>query len=287
VDPDLEQPFTHEGGIFFEQQIAETIGSRIGFVYKTEDDLIGTFVPGRSALNGAYSVPFTFTDIGADGIRGTADDRQLTLHGLPSSQQASFPLNQVVMNIPDRVGRFKTIEASLSKRYGNRWSAQVGVAYTWLHNFPESVAGSFPQTPDRPGVQDRTTWNLKLTASYDAGYGFRISPVLRHQSGPNFARTISVPATAGNVFRLIIPASTIYAEPADSRREDNIWVFDVRTEKTVSFTSRIRTRLFLDLFNLTNSSGAETITRSTGGNFLRPAAILAPRSARLGFRFLW
>lgn len=71
------------------------------------------------------------------------------------------------------------------------------------------------------------------------------------------------------------------------RREDNIWVFDVRTEKTVSLTRRVRTRLFLDLFNLTNSSGAETITRSTGRNFLRPAAILAPRTARLGVRLLW
>jgi hypothetical protein len=287
VDPSLKQPYTHEAGAFFEQQLAESFGSRIGFVYKTEDDLIGNFVPGRSALNAAYSVPFPFTDIGPDGVRGTVDDEEITLFGMPRAQANRFPLDTVVMNVPGRLGRFKTIEASVNKRYGGRWSAQVGGAYTWLHDFPETVVNSYPQTPNRPGVQDRTTWNLKVTASYDAPFAVRVSPVLRHQSGVNFARTISVPATAGNAFGLIVPAQTVYAEPASGRREDNIWVFDIRTEKMVTFTSRLRTRLFLDLFNLTNSHASETITRATGGNFLRPAAILAPRTARVGFRFLW
>ena len=52
-------------------------------------------------------------------------------------------------------------------------------------------------------------------------------------------------------------------------------------------SSRMRTRLFFDLFNITNSHASETITRSTGVNYLRPANILAPFTARVGFRFLW
>jgi hypothetical protein len=68
---------------------------------------------------------------------------------------------------------------------------------------------------------------------------------------------------------------------------DSIWVLDLRTEKAINFTNRVRPRLFLDLFNLTNSAAGETITRTTGSNFLRPSAILAPRTARMGFRFLW
>ena len=110
--------------------------------------------------------------------------------------------------------------------------------------------------------------------------------MLRHQAGDNFAREISVASSVARTFGLIY-SGTIYAEPADSRREDNIWVLDLRTEKTVSLGGRIRLRGFFDLFNLTNSSAGETITRTTGGNFLRPSAILAPRTARLGFRFLW
>jgi len=62
LNPDIKQPFTHEAGVFFEQQLTDTIGTRVGFVYKTEDDLTGNTFPGRNALNGAYSVPFNFVD---------------------------------------------------------------------------------------------------------------------------------------------------------------------------------------------------------------------------------
>jgi hypothetical protein len=287
IDPDIKQPFTHELGVFFEHQLAETIGARAGFVYKTEDDLFGQFVPGRSVLNDAYSVPFPFTDIGVDGIRGTADDNVITLHGLPTALQTQFPINQVVMNIPGRESRYKTVEASLTKRYSNRWSVQVGTGYTWTRDFIESVANSFPQTPDRPGINDRTGWGLKATGTYEAAYGIKISPVLRHQSGVNFARQISVPGTAGAAFGLVYPASTIYADDPNENREDNIWVFDVRAEKTFNLIGRTRIRGFIDFFNITNSHASETITRTTGANYLRPANILAPFTTRLGFRFVW
>jgi hypothetical protein len=64
-------------------------------------------------------------------------------------------------------------------------------------------------------------------------------------------------------------------------------VFDIRAEKTVNLTSRLRFRGFFDLFNVANASTAETLTRTTGVNYLRPSAILAPRTARVGFRFLF
>src|SRR5690606_14919013 len=96
VDPNMKQPYTHEVGLFFEQQLTDVLGTRLGYVYKTEDDLFGIFVPGRSALNGAYSVPFDFTDVGVDGRRGTADDRNLTLFGMPADQADNYPLTQRV-----------------------------------------------------------------------------------------------------------------------------------------------------------------------------------------------
>ena len=283
LDPNIKAPYSHETSVWVERQLTNTMGFRTGFVYKTQADLIASYVRDRSILSGAYSTPFPFTDIGADGVRGTGDDRTLTLYGMPASQASSFPLGNVVMNLP-REEDFKTFELSLNRRYGNRWSASAGGSFTWLNDY---AAGSFPTNPNQPGREKRTQWNFKATASYDAPWGIRLSPVLRHQSGVNFARNISVPASAASAFGLVLPASTIYAEPADANREDNIWVFDVRAEKTVNFTDRLRTRLFFDLFNITNSSASETITRTTGANYLRPAAILAPITARVGFRFLW
>ena len=85
----------------------------------------------------------------------------------------------------------------------------------------------------------------------------------------------------------LIASGTHYVEPMDANREDNIWVFDVRAEKTLNFGSRSRLRLFLDLFNLSNSHASETISRATGLGYQKPSAILAPRTARVGFRFLW
>jgi hypothetical protein len=284
IDPNLKQPYTHEFGIFFERQLAEAIGSRVGFVYKTEDDLFEDYQVFRPPS--AYSEPFPFVDIGRDGIRGTTDDATVTLFGLPASQADNFPIDEVVANVGE-LGRFKTVEASLSKRYSNRWSASVGGSYTWRDNFPNDDPTNFPQTPNHPGRYDRTTWDFKVSGSYDAPYGIRLSPVFRHQSGTNFARTISVPASAARDFGLIIPTTTYYADRPEDNRRDNIWLFDVRAEKTIELGSRARVRAFADLFNITNSHAGEEITVQTGANFLRPTAILAPRTLRLGFRFLW
>jgi hypothetical protein len=274
LDPDIKSPSTHEVSAWLERQLGASLGIRGGFVYKTEDDLIRTDQPFRRP---GFTQPFTFVDIGLDGRRGTGDDRDLTFYGLPSAVASQFPATSVVMNV-DQYSRAKTVELSLSKRYSNRWSASIGGAHTWLTDFPNG----FPDNPAEPGAEDRTLWNLKATATYDAAYGIRISPVLRHQSGANYARTLSISAPSG-----LIASGTAHADAMNANREDHIWVFDVRAEKTVNFTDRVRTRLFFDLFNITNSHASETISRATGLGYQKPSAILAPRTARLGFRFLW
>jgi hypothetical protein len=280
LNPDIKAPYSHEAAVWLERQLSPTLGVRTGFVYKTEDDLIARYIPTRGFdVYEEFGVPFNFVDIGVDGIRGTSDDRTLGYVGLPSANAAErFPTTQVVMNLP-QYARYKTIETSVSKRYGGGWSASIGGAYTWLTDFPEG----YPQNPNQPGVQDRTVWNFKASGSYDGPFGIRISPVLRHQSGVNYARTNTISFPTG----VTGTGTLVYMEAADANREDNIWVFDTRFEKTVSFTDRLRTRLFLDLFNIANSHASETISRATGAGFQRPANILAPFTARVGFRLLW
>jgi hypothetical protein len=272
----IAQPYTHEASVWLERQLSDSVGLRGGFVYKTEDDLIDTgWQPGRPPS--AFTVPFNFTDIGVDGRSGTADDRTIQMFGLPTSQSGQFPTTTVVSN-SGQYSRYKTVEVSLNRRYSNRWSAAIGGAYSMLNDFPNNA----PNNPNEPGVQDRTTWNLKASGSYDAPYGIRLSPVLRHQSGANYARTVAIRAPSG-----LIATGTAYVEPMDANREDNIWVFDVRAEKTVPFSDRSRVRLFLDVFNITNSHSSETISRATGLGYQKPSAILAPVTMRLGARFLW
>jgi hypothetical protein len=277
VDPNISAPYTHEASAWIERQLSDTMGMRAGFVYKSEDDLWDTYQPGRPIS--AYTVPFTFTEASVDGRSGTADDRAINQLGFPNAQAAAFPTSTVVMNLP-RYSRYKTFEVSMNKRYGNRWSGSAGYGYTMLDDFPNG----YPQNPNQPGAEERTVWNFKMTASYDAKGGVRISPVLRHQSGVNFARTIAVTAPASCA---CTATSTNYAEAANANREDNIWVFDIRAEKSFSFTDRLRLRAYFDLFNITNSHASETISRATGLSYLKPSAILAPITGRVGFRFLF
>jgi hypothetical protein len=280
VDPNIKAPYSHEASAWVERQLSDTMGARVGFVYKTEDDLTATMQPLRPAS--LFTVPYSFVDNGVDGRAGTADDRTLTFFGIPN---ASLPAaDQMVMNV-EQYSRYKTFEASLNKRYGNRWSGSLGFGYTMMTDFPNG-----PQrNPNNPGVDDRSLWNFKASGSYDAMYGIRVSPVLRHQSGSNFARTITITSPASCACTGISNGggNQAYAEAMNANREDNIWVFDVRAEKQFSFGSRVRLRLMFDAFNLANSHASETISRATGLSYLKPSAILAPRTARVGFRFIF
>ena len=158
----------------------------------------------------------------------------------------------------------------------------MGGSHTWAHDFP----GAYPNNPNGTFDQDTTRWDFKLSGTYEGPFEIRFSPPLRHQAGANFARQISVGAgtarAAGAIF-----SGTINAEALNSRRHDNITVLDLRLDRGFALGHGMRIRGFLDLFNLTNSNAAETRTITTGTSFLRPTAVLAPRTARFGARFSW
>jgi hypothetical protein len=276
VDPNLKQPYSHEASAFLEREIVQNVAGRVGFVYKTNDDLWETETVGSRPYS-LYTQPFTFTDIGLDGTRGTADDQVITLLAIPSAVANANPVRNLVQNV-SAPGRYRTIEASVTKRMSRRWSATIGGSNTWSHDFPSG----YPSNPNGLADAKYTRWDFKVTGLYDGPWGIRFSPVFRHQAGPVFGRNTSISSSSP-----VLASTTVYMEPYNSRRQDNISVLDLRTEKVVKLYGPMRARLFLDVFNITNSHSSETITTTTGVNFLRPSAILAPRVARVGFRFLW
>jgi hypothetical protein len=279
LDPSITSPYSHDASLYLERQISDSIGTRVGFVYKTEDDLIAQYNPGRPIS--AYTVPYSVVDPGVDGVTGTADDGRLNLLGVPNTADVNtkYPLTNVTQNTP-RFSRYKTVEASMNKRMSNRWAAQIGGSYTWAHDFP----GAYPNSPNGTFDQDNSRWDFKLSGTYEAPYGIRLSPLVRHQAGANFARQFSVGAASATAAGAIF-SGTVNVEPLNSNRQDNITVLDVRADRGFSLSHGMRVRLFLDLFNVTNSNSAETRTITTGTAFLRPTAVLAPRTARIGARF--
>ena len=289
VDPNLEQPMSTQATAYVERQVMEGLGARVGFVYYTVRDQVDTMQGLRPAS--AYTVPFTFLDRGLDGLIGTADDRNLTFFGIPNSQLGLYPTTQIVMNTPNN-GNYKTVEASMNKRQSHGYSIGGGVGYTWLHEFPLT----YPNTPNGPFDYDYTIANFKANGTYQAKWGILLSSVYRFQLGSNYARTLSVsaPSACACTFSAArggsLSNTTVYANQTPGAykefRNDNVSVLDVRAEKTVP-VGRAKLRLFVDGFNILNSYAAETITQSTGTNFQLPTAILAPRTGRIGFRFVW
>ena len=306
VDPNTKQPYSNQATVFIEQQLTEGVGMRAGFVYLGVANQIGTFQPLRPAS--AYTVPFNVTDAGPDGIAGTADDVQRTYMGIPNSlisgctatttvatPTCAYPTNQVITGSADN-GTYKTLELSLNKRQSHNYSVSTGFAYSWQHDFPRG----YPNTPNSPLDYDYSSYSFKITGMYNAPWGINISPVYRFQAGPNYSRTLSVTAPAscactfsaanGGVASGLTGASlsstTVYVSDYNAFRQDNISVFDVRVEKTLTF-GQTKLRLFLDGFNLANAYAAETISYATGTAFQAPTAILGPRTARIGARFIW
>jgi len=277
IDPDLKQPYSHEASVFIEREIAAQLGGRVGFVYKTNDDLWeqDTFTSRPHSL---YTQSFNFTDVGPDGVAGGGDDRVVPILGIPNAVAAANPSATRVVNV-DAPARFKTVEASIVKRLSNRWSANIGGSYTWYDDFPNG----YPSNPNGQFDAQYTRWDFKMSGIYDGPWGIRFSPVFRHQGGPVFGRFTSVSGPSGGP---VLGATNVFMSAYDLR-QDNISILDLRTEKVVNLPASMRVRLFLDVFNIANTHSAETITQSTGVNFLRPSFIVAPRVARVGFRFMW
>ena len=134
-------------------------------------------------------------------------------------------------------------------------------------------------------MKPTSRWDFKLSGTYEAPYGIRVSPLVRHQAGANFARQFVVGAGSATAAGAIFSGTVNVELFLNSRRHDNITVFDVRADRGFNSDGRhARGRLFVDLFNITNTNAAETRTITSGTAFLRPTAVLAPRTARIGAR---
>jgi hypothetical protein len=299
VDPGLAQPYSTQFTAYLERQLSEGVGARVGFVLNKITNQFETFQPLRPAS--AYTVPFNFLDKGPDNITGTTDDQNLTFYGIPSAlisgctattttvtPTCAYPTNNVVQNAAEN-GNYKTVELSVSKRQSHNYSLGGGVGYTWKHDNPLT----FPNTPNGPFDYDYRDLSFKVNGMYNAPFGISISPVYRFQAGQNFARTLSVsaPGSCACSFSAARGSSlantTVYATQYNANKQDNLSVLDVRVEKTVNVAKAAKLRMFLDVFNIANAYAGETIVQATGATFLQPTAILGPRTARIGFRFIW
>jgi hypothetical protein len=297
VDRNLQHAFGQEASTHFEREVAPFLSARGSYVYKTTRN--GWAEVDVTRAN-AYTIPFPFTDIGADGQRGTADDQQLTLFDRPAATPETrvFTNPGSVPGVPAPDGDYHTVEFALNRRFHDKWLLMTSFENTWADDFRNTTTGvtaldvvrqgttaiSGPNNiiwrPNRRrlGRQQTTYWNYKVLGRYVFPYDIGVSGSYKLQSGYNWARNTNVALpNAGN--------ESVLMEPLSANRTANVHIVDFRVEKGFRLGRGGKVTGMMDLFNALNQNPIVGFRTVTGARFKELIAVLDPRAARLGIRW--
>ena len=197
----------------------------------------------------------------------------------------------VVGNVARSNSDYTTWEVSAARRFTGRWSLAASVAHTWSRDHASGYLGQavrtneYAVTPndlintDEGGRHVFSGVGRKAHGTWMAPWGLRVTPLLRHQSGQAFGRTVLARLNVGTIRAL--------AEPIGARRQDNITLVDLSARKDVAVGGGRRASVFVEVFNLFNANPEQTVSWASGPSFLRPLSIVPPRIARVGMRVDW
>ena len=295
IDRNLRDPYGQEFSTHLEHELVTDVSVRASYVFKGLRD--GWDEVDLNRVN-AYTIPFSFVDVGADNVAGTGDDQTLQLF----DRQPGVAENRVFTN-PGRVGlpaddgNYHTVELAVNRRFKNRWLLLTSFEHTWADDFRTTTSStsslgvarsqqSYLWQPNRRrlGSQKTTYWNYKLLGRYEFPWQIGFAASYKLQSGYNWARTISVPfRNAGS--------ETIFAEPVSANRAPNVHIVDFRVEKAFKLSERLgKLSAMVDVFNALNADNV-TNFRVTGGTgtganrFMEVISLLDPRIVRFGVRY--
>lgn len=286
IDPKLKDPYTDAMSLWFERELGQGMGLRVGYTFRTDGNSLQDVQLAR--VYSLYTLARQFTDPGVDGILGNGDDGpSFTWWDIPGTAPAS---RTETRNVDDILATDRAVDITFNKRMANRFSLVTSFYYNWDRDRGR------PQTPNGERFNDETltNWNAKVFGTYQAPWGIAATGSVRHQSGNNLSRDVQV--SGGN-----IATGTVYeAEPNTAYRTDNVTLVDAKIERRFRLTGSKTVSVFADLFNLLNTNSANigaqsgsvgrpTVTLADGSRvqvqgFLRPTSIIPPRIFRVGFR---
>lgn len=286
LDSNLRDTYSVEATGWIERELNGTMAVRTGVVWRGERQAIRTV--NQNQPYEAFSIPVTVADPGPDGVAGNVDDGAAIQGFNLSAAYLGLPTVNLFTNLPNTDADHVTWEATLQRRLHKRWSLMLAGSHTWssaqaIPNSNRPVPAAY--TPNRAinagpnGELHFTLWTAKLNATWEAPGGILLTPMVTHESGLNYARTLQARFNYGT--------TAILAEPVDSRRTPNVTVIDTRVEKRLKLRSNATIGLFLDGLNLFNANPSQQVIAASGASFLRPQQILPPRLLRIGARFDW
>ena len=284
VDPDLENPYTDQFIVAWEQEVMRSVGFSVNYVYKRSENQ--TAFPD---VGGTYRlVPYT-----APAGANVPQVYQLT-SGAASRQ---FRL----VNDDRMFFKYNGVSIEMKKRMSNKWQANFGLtlskgtgrqgsssARSTPLSSQVSTAGVFGQNPndfinsDGRVVGDRPVV-LKTQFVYQLPWGLTSSANFMSQSGKPIYDEIRVANSVTGV-----GTTRIVANVSDgSLRTKNWTTLDTRIEKAFKLGGTAQLAVFGDFLNLTNSDANESVLDRRIGNssYMVPSRFVLPRRLMIGGKF--
>jgi hypothetical protein len=301
VDSNLKNDRTREFVLGLQQEIMRNLAVELNYVWRKYDQFTWT---DRTNWDSNNFVPFT---LAPTNCGPTAECNPITYYRATSPQPSPY----IRTNQPDRYRDYNGVEFALTKRYSDRWAANVSFAWNKAVDQWDSLAGVEDPTnlvnldgasfaPESAGsgvdgVFNNAEWLFKASGQYTMFWDIGVAGSASVTQGYPFPQHIAV-TSRGNS----IADANVFLYPLGDVRLPNLFVADFRVDKSFNFGG-MRIIPSIDIFNLTNSS--EILSRrrpqysynaTTGAGSssttLPPnniSSIIAPRVIRFGARVTW
>ncbi len=181
------------------------------------------------------------------------------------------------------------MEYSATKRSSGSWSLSASGSIRLNRDNDSAYFGNnlrLVQAPSTPndlintdeGRYNFSTWTFKVNGSTRAKWNIILTPALRVQSGQPFGRTFNAGAANG----INYGSQRILAEPITTRKQDDIVIFDLRTEKGFKVFKGTTLSVLFDLYNIAQLG--RSLEHHVGRRFVVHAAVDDHRTSHCAVR---
>jgi hypothetical protein len=299
-DKTRRRPRREESTISVDHELFPNILMSVGYFHTRERDTQGT-VDQNIDQWGQLFTPITLTDLGRDGVLGTADDKPLTVYNQNQTGTVTSPRT---INDDRLAQRYNGVDVTVNRRYSHGWQMLAG--YTYSHTKVELTSLATPNSAfvNASGESGGRRHNIKASGAYDLPYGILFGVGFRMNSGLPITRTWAIQSCSATVLVNCVrqAATTVNAEPRGSVLLPWLHTLDLRGGRRFRFGSGQELDLSLDLYNVTNANTTFAVRTTTSrtnirpagdptaplqqiSSFLSPTNVLAPRVARLNVTY--
>lgn len=296
IDRQLKGPSVDEYTAGLDVGLSRVLTIQFNYVKKVDGN--GNVRINRALPFDAWTVSTTGVDPGRDNIRGTADDRTLTIYSVPRTYPTFGRNIQEIVQLSSDESRNKydAYGVTLNKQSSNNWSllASYDISRRDLReiaprNPNEAVYGPGDYTGNTAATPGSTTGNpyrhrapewhhsMRLSGTYQLPWGLLFATSFVAQSGEWYGRDVQIRDALNQTVNIRVETQV--------GRYDWVKIWDNRLSKRLKTFGSQSVEGMLDVFNTLNVNTVTAQVNRNGSTYLQPTTIIAPRVFRLGVRY--